>query len=96
MFDFDFILALNIQKVPSLIQIAAAFFTLAIYNSIFRLGNFIKLTFDSSYLSSKHVLFGCSKQPLVSLLTISQKIFRFCRQIATNGAATGKHIICDG
>ena len=27
MFEFDFILALNIQKVPSFIQIAAAFFT---------------------------------------------------------------------
>ena len=27
MFDFDFLLALNIQKVLSFIQIAAAFFT---------------------------------------------------------------------
>ena len=87
MWSFDFILALNIQKVLSFTQIAVAFFShLAVYNSISRLGNFVKITFDSSCLNSKHVLFGCSKQLLVCSLAISRKnpsIWRTNR-VATN------------
>ena len=89
---FDFILAITIQEVLSFTQIAVAFFShLAIYNSIFRLGNVVKLTLDSSCLNSKHVLFCCRKQPLVFLLAIYlEKIPSIWR---TNRVAT--NITCD-
>ena len=65
---------------------SGSFFShLAIYNSISRLGNFVKITFDSSCLNSKHVLFGCSKQLLVCSLAISRKNPSIWR---TNGVAT--------
>ena len=68
---FDFILAITIRKSSQFRSNISSFFShLALYNSIFRLGNFVKLTFDSSCLNSKHVLFGCRKQPLVCLLAI--------------------------
>ena len=70
-FEFFFFLSLNIQKVLSFSQIAIAFFTFS-YKTRF-LGNFVKLTFESICLNSKHVLFGCRKQPLVCLLAIFRK-----------------------
>ena len=64
----------------------SSFFThFAIYNSIFRLGNFVKLTFDSSCLNSEHVLFGCRNNPQYAYLPYPEKIFRFCRQIGDVG-----------
>ena len=68
---FFLLLSLNIQKVLSFSQIAIAFFTFS-YKTRF-LGNFVKLTFESICLNSKHVLFGCRKQPLVCLLAIFRK-----------------------
>ena len=64
----------------------SSFFThFAIYNSNFRLGNFVKLTFDSSCLNSEHVLFGCRNNPQYAYLPYPEKIFRFCRQIGDVG-----------